>query len=116
MLFVKPLILAMKHRNDPPKQPEIKKALLSDVEPVVDTEENKPQEQAKLLAPVPPPPSSGHGHGDDDFDLSEIFVHQIIETIEFVLGELLRAIFFLKFLVSLKGRSRILRHICVSGL
>ena len=115
MLFVKPLILAMKHRNDPPK-PDNKKALLSDVEPVVDNEENKPQEQAKLLAPVPPPPSSGHGHGGDDFDLSEVFVHQIIETIEFVLGELLRSIFFLKFLVYLKGRSRILPHICVSGL
>lgn len=103
----------MKHRNDPPK-PEIKKALLSDVEPVVENEENKSQEQAKLLAPpVPPPPSSGHGH--EDFDLSEVFVHQIIETIEFVLGELLRSIFFLKFLVWLKGRFQTPPHICVSG-
>ena len=28
----------------------------------------------------------GHGHNDDEFDFSEVFVHQIIHTIEFVLG------------------------------
>merc|ERR1712160_57746 len=28
----------------------------------------------------------GHGHGHGEFEFGEIFIHQIIETIEFVLG------------------------------
>jgi hypothetical protein len=27
------------------------------------------------------------GHGGDDHDFGEVFVHQVIETIEFVLGK-----------------------------
>jgi len=28
----------------------------------------------------------GHGHGDDDFDFGDFMIHQMIHTIEFVLG------------------------------
>merc|ERR1711939_1054374 len=28
----------------------------------------------------------GHGHGHGEFDLAKIVIHQVIETIEFVLG------------------------------
>merc|ERR1719359_2766311 len=33
-----------------------------------------------------PAGGGGHGHGHGEFDLAEIVIHQVIETIEFVLG------------------------------
>jgi V-type H+-transporting ATPase subunit a len=35
---------------------------------------------------VAAPAGGGHGHGHGEFDLAEIVIHQVIETIEFVLG------------------------------
>jgi len=40
-----------------------------------------------IKKPEAPVASHGHGHGDH-FDFSEVFVHQVIETIEFVLGSI----------------------------
>jgi len=100
MLFPKPLILyaqnAWRGGND-----EATHQLLEDEphkEPLI-----KPSEEAKegeiseipsnkLDVEVPEKkkaaPSGGHGHGHGKFDFGEIFVHQIIETIEFVLGSI----------------------------
>merc|ERR1712151_278822 len=42
-------------------------------------------EQEKLEAAAAEGHGGGHGHGDD-FAMDEVFIHQMIETIEFVLG------------------------------
>lgn len=81
MLFFKPILLAMKHQNDP--KPELKKPLLSDPSEGAESEENKAlNEPAKMIIP-----EKSHGHGHEQFEFSEAFVHQTIETIEFILGK-----------------------------
>merc|ERR1712151_659383 len=42
-------------------------------------------EQEKLEAAAAEGHGGGHGHGDD-FAMDEVFIHQMIETIEYVLG------------------------------
>lgn len=58
MLFPKPIILMMQHKK-------------VTTEPIEDAEAGKEV--------------GGHGHGEE-FDVGETFIHQIIETIEYVLG------------------------------
>mmetsp|Transcript_79806 Transcript_79806/g.258575 ORF Transcript_79806/g.258575 Transcript_79806/m.258575 type:complete len:812 (+) Transcript_79806:94-2529(+) len=66
MLFPKPFILLWQH-NRAEKQAQAKgHRLLEDAESAG-------------------PSSGGHGHGEE-FEFGEIFIHQIIETIEYVLG------------------------------
>lgn len=66
MLIIKPLILWMKHGSGGGHKPEPK----SDVEGVEESLLKKSQDHAE----------------EDEHDIGEIFVHQVIETIEFVLG------------------------------
>ena len=86
MLFVKPLLLLLKNSGNAkhhPQPQELKKPLLEENTELI--EESKSQELThQNSSPQPQAPQGGHGH--DVFEFSEIFVHQVIETIEFVLG------------------------------
>lgn len=94
MLFVKPILLYFKHQNDPKPKPELKRPLLEKKEePIKETSDQllehkegeieEKKEKTEFVFEIPAP---SHSHGHEEFDISEIFVHQCIETIEFVLG------------------------------
>merc|ERR1712113_1234646 len=63
MLLPKPFILLAQHK----------------------AEEKKKASNGGLLDVEAPAGGGGHGHGDE-FEFGEVFIHQIIETIEYVLG------------------------------
>merc|ERR1711972_268053 len=63
MLLPKPFILLAQHK----------------------AEEKKTASNGGLLDVEAPAGGGGHGHGEE-FEFGEVFIHQIIETIEYVLG------------------------------
>lgn len=71
MLLPKPFILLFQH-----KKTEGHEANKDEEKPLIELKEKEEESIA---------PAGGHGHGDH-FDFGEVFVHQVIETIEFILG------------------------------
>ncbi|KAK3195409.1 hypothetical protein Dsin_026719 [Dipteronia sinensis] len=67
MLFPKPFLLKKQHEN---RHQGESYALLQSTDDSLQSETNH----------------DSHGHGHEEFEFSEVFVHQLIHTIEFVLG------------------------------
>jgi V-type H+-transporting ATPase subunit a len=74
LLCVKPLYLKFTHKPAAP-------AHGGGTNPLLDAEDGASDNSATAIQA-----DHGHGHGHGEFDFGEIFIHQAIETIEFVLG------------------------------
>lgn len=76
MLFVKPLVLLYRHnKNKSPYE------IVRDDDDLIINKDEFSETEAKSGAE-----SISHGRGEQEFDFGEIMIHQLIETIEFVLS------------------------------
>jgi V-type H+-transporting ATPase subunit a len=85
MLLVKPLVL--RHRHNKSKAAY---EIVRDDDMIINkhdehSEDSHSERETKKEA-AHSEGGHGHGHGDEEFDFGEFMIHQLIETIEFVLG------------------------------
>jgi len=92
MMIPKPLIIYLQHKAEMGGYSSITQYMFGKkpIAIVSHVDMDNSEEQKTIVMDQPAPTKShggGHGHGgDEEFDISEIIVHQSLETIEFVLG------------------------------